>query len=89
MAYSVSLTPAAVRELASLSGPAQRRMIRQLEQLSSEPRREGVKKLQGGAGLYRMHAGKDYVVVYQIDDARREMLIVRVAHRSEAYRNLP
>ena len=36
-----------------------------------------------------MHAGKDYVVVYQIDDARREMLIVRVAHRSEAYRNLP
>ena len=67
----MSLTPAAVRELASLSGPAQRRMIRQLEQLSSEPRREGVKKLQGSAGLYRMHAGKDYVVVYQIDDARR------------------
>ncbi|MEK6716725.1 MAG: type II toxin-antitoxin system RelE/ParE family toxin [candidate division NC10 bacterium] len=39
--------------------------------------------------LRRVHAGHDYVILYTIREVERLILVVRVAHRREAYRHLP
>jgi mRNA interferase RelE/StbE len=63
----------------------QRRVLRELDQLAQDPRGPGSIKLGGTDDLYRRHAGRDYVIVYQIEDD----LVLRVADRKEVYRNLP
>lgn len=89
MTYRVELIPRVVRELEALPQSIQKRIVRYLDQLAQTPRPPGCKKLQGTDDLYRIHAGKDYVIVYQIEDDRVLVLVLRVANRKEVYRNLP
>lgn len=86
--FHVELSPRALGELERLPKHVQGRIIRWLELLAEDPRRDGTVKLSGQGGLYRVHAGKDYVIIYAIADARLLVLVVRVANRKEAYRNL-
>lgn len=58
-----------------------------LRKLASNPRSEQVKKLAGMDELYRVRVG-DYRIVYNIEDDRLVVLVVRIAHRREVYRGL-
>ncbi|HXH08519.1 MAG TPA: type II toxin-antitoxin system RelE/ParE family toxin [Alphaproteobacteria bacterium] len=89
MTYRVELIPRAVRELEALPQPIQKRIVRYLDQLAQTPRPPGCKNLQGTDELYRIHAGRDDVIVYQIEDDRVLVLILRVANRKEVDRNIP
>ena len=88
MAHRVELTPKAAAELEALPRHVQKRIIRWLELLADDPRCEGTKKLEGRGELRRVHAGRDYVVLYTIRRKAACVLVVRIAHRSEAYRGL-
>ena len=89
MSYSVSLTPTADRELADLPQHIQKRILRWLELIGRAPRRKGTTKLKGRDDLRRVHASRDYVVLYRVDDPSKEVLVARIAHRGEVYRRLP
>ena len=88
MQYRVALTSRAEKEFGELPRHVQRRIARWLDLLSADPRREGTKKLEGQGELRRVHASKDYVIIYAVRAAEVVVLIVRVAHRREAYRRL-
>ena len=49
------------------------------------PRRVGVALRHGLEGLWSARRGT-YRVLYRIDDAHREVVVLRVAHRRDAYR---
>lgn len=49
------------------------------------PRRVGVALWDDLEGLWSARRGT-YRVLYRIDDARREVVVLRVAHRRDAYR---
>jgi mRNA interferase RelE/StbE len=85
MTCKVLFEPSAVRELGKLARDVQVRIMARIEALAKEPRPAGVKKLEGMKELYRVRAG-DYRVVYQIQDERLVVLVVRIAHRREVYR---
>jgi mRNA interferase RelE/StbE len=87
--YRVELTPQARRELAALAPAVQRRVARGIDRLAQDPRGPGHIKLEGAEHLYRLHASRDHVIVYQIEDDLVLVLVVRVADRKEVYRNLP
>ena len=89
MAYRVELTPVAAKELSELPRPIQKRIVRWLDLLGKDPRRPGTAKLKGREDLYRVHAGKDYVIIYTIRNDEAIVLVLRVGHRSEAYRRVP
>ncbi len=55
--------------------------------LAEEPRPAGCKKLRGYENLYRLRAG-DWRLIYAIEDDQLVVLIIEVAPRGEAYRNL-
>ena len=86
MRYRVVFIPRAEKELERLPAHVQKRVARWLDLLALDPRREGTKKLQGEGELRRIHASKDYVIVYLVQDKVLLVLIVRVAHRKDVYR---
>ena len=56
------------------------------EGLRDNTRPHGVRALTGEHGLYRVRVG-DYRIVYEIRDNELLILVVRVAHRRDVYRN--
>ena len=83
--YSVSLLPAARRDLRRLSPEVHDRIEATITQLESNPRPLGCRKLVGFQNEWRLRVG-DYRVLYIIDDEQRLVIVARVAHRREAYR---
>ena len=84
MKYEVILKRSAEKELDRLEGNVFHRVARRLEELETNPRPMGVKKLSG-QDAYRIRAG-DYRVLYEIDDSGKMVLVFAVRHRREAYR---
>ena len=85
MAWEVRFKPSALREFQALPGPVQARVGRRFDALSRDPRPQGVQKMEGGEGFYRVRVG-DYRIVYAIDDPARIVFIVKVGHRGDVYR---
>ena len=82
--YDVVLTSSAEKELKKLSSQLITRIVPRLENLASNPRPPGCKKLQGGDREWRIRVG-DYRVVYTIDDAKLLVEVTRIRHRREVY----
>ena len=82
--YDVALTSSAERELEKLSGQLMARIVPRLENLASNPRPSGCKKLRGGDDEWRIRVG-DYRVVYTIDDTELLVEVTRIRNRSEVY----
>ena len=88
MPHSIEWTAPAARELRKLDRPVQRRIAMAVTALGSDPRPAGSKAMVGHpAGVMRIRVS-DYRVVYQIEDDRVLVTVVRVAPRREVYRNL-
>ena len=85
MSYTVELLPSARRELVAFPKDVQRRLANRIDGLREDPRPPGAKQLQGEDRLYRLRVG-DCRVVYSIEGRRLVILVVRVGHRRDVYR---
>ena len=88
-AYELVLTPPAVRAVRTgLPEPVAAAVIEFLTgALTEDPHRVG-KRLRGDlAGIYSARRGT-YRVLYRINDERKEVVVLRIDHRSDAYRPL-
>ena len=85
MTYRVTLAPAAERQLRKFDPPVRRRLQAALELLADNPRPPAATQLVGGSGEWRVRTG-DYRIVYDIEDDRLVILVLRMAHRREVYR---
>jgi mRNA interferase RelE/StbE len=85
--YRIDFKPSAAAALAALSRKDQVRIGRRIDALATDPRPRRSEQLKGRDDLYRIRSG-NYRVLYQIEDDRLTVLIVRIAHRRESYRNL-
>jgi len=84
--YTIEIAPAARRQLKKLDRPIQKRIARCLDGLSRDPRPDGVVKLTDvSPPLYRIREG-NFRIIYAIEEDRLVVLVVRIAHRSDAYR---
>lgn len=85
MGYRVVLLRSAARELTDLPIPIRRRVPRAIDGLTAEPRPLGAKLLVGADGIWRVRVG-DYRILYRINDDLVEVLVIRIRHRRDAYR---
>jgi mRNA interferase RelE/StbE len=83
--YQVLFRPSVDRQLRKLPVEVQRRVVRGVAALAFDPRPSGVVKLSGEENLWRIRIG-DYRIVYEIHDDRLIVLVLRVVHRKEVYR---
>ena len=67
--------------------PLAKKLAHAFRILEQDPRKHpNVKALSGVmAGHFRFRAG-DYLIVYFVDEAAKAVHVIRIAHRSEAYR---
>lgn len=83
--YKLLIRKSAAREIAALSGKAdRRRIVKRIEALANDPRPPGCQKLSGH-NRYRIRQGP-YRILYEIRDRELVITVVRVAHRRHAYR---
>ncbi|MEP7343569.1 MAG: type II toxin-antitoxin system RelE/ParE family toxin [Acidobacteriota bacterium] len=82
--YEIVFTRSARKELEALDAVLVRRIFSKIERLATNPRPSGSTKLVGEEYLWRIRIG-DYRVIYSIDDPGREVNIIVVRHRREAY----
>ena len=75
------------RDCGKIPAKDMRRIIERIRELEEQPLRPGVdmKNLRNyEVADYRLRVGK-YRVLFNIDDERREVLLLRVLHRSKLY----
>lgn len=86
MSYEVIFHPGALKEFDKLPKTVQQRLGEVIDTLQQEPRPSGAVKLTG-IDAYRLRVGS-YRIAYGIRDERLIVLIVKVAHRSNIYRDI-
>lgn len=85
MNYQVVLNKTTKRDLHHLDEVWQRQIVKHLQTLVATPRPAGVTKLRGTENQWRIRVG-DYRIIYEIDDDKRVVTILRIGHRREVYR---
>ena len=82
--FRVNITSRAERELKRLDRPVKNRIVSEISALASDPRPPGCLKVRSEEGVWRIRVG-DWRVGYQVDDKASEILVVKIAHRSDFY----
>ncbi|MGP6173279.1 type II toxin-antitoxin system RelE family toxin [Corynebacterium sp. A21] len=84
---SITYKPSAAKALRKLDRQYQQAIITAIDALAHEPRPDGVKKLQGGDGEYRIRVGA-HRVAYEVNDEELIILVLHLGHREAVYRAL-
>jgi len=88
VAYTIKLVDKAQRQVEELPEHIRKRVARWMGLLAEDPYRRPSCQLEGYPELRRVHASKDYVIVYSVLAKEVVVLVIRVAHRREVYRRL-
>jgi mRNA interferase RelE/StbE len=83
--YKLLIKPSAAKEIESAPKKDRLRIIKRIQELSSDPRPPGCEKLSGHDDKYRVRQGT-YRIVYSVSDASLVVCVVKVGHRKEVYR---
>ena len=84
MSYSIRIKASAAKALKRVQPADRRRLVAAIDRLAREPHAGSVLKGEF-AGLRRIRVGT-YRIIYEARDKELVILVVRVAHRREAYR---
>jgi mRNA interferase RelE/StbE len=82
--YRILIKPSAVNEIEGLPRKDRGRIVEKILRLADEPRPPGCEKLSGRE-QYRLRQGS-YRILYSIEDADVIVVVVKIAHRRDAYR---
>lgn len=82
--YRIEFAKSAEKDLRKIDRSMIPRLLAEIESLETNPRPDGVRKLVGSERTYRIRIGQ-YRVVYEIEDDRLILFVVRIAHRKDAY----
>jgi mRNA interferase RelE/StbE len=83
--HEVLLGPAAEKDLDRLPKTLFARIIKELNRLAENPRPGGSRKIVGSISDWRVRVG-DYRIIYEISEDKKEVRVMRIKHRREAYR---
>lgn len=87
MIYQIELAPVAERQLRRLDAVARARIGTRIRSLAEAPHPHGAKQLSARESLWRIRVGS-YRIVYQIQENRLIVLVLRIGHRRDIYRQL-
>jgi mRNA interferase RelE/StbE len=84
--YKVSIKNSALKEIQQIPKAFRVKIIEAIDSLAVNPRPNGVKKLESFRNSYRVRVGQ-YRIVYEIEDDKLIVEVVKVGNRKEVYRN--
>jgi mRNA interferase RelE/StbE len=84
LSYEVEIKKSAGKALDDIPKGEQDRILESIVALKGDPRPPGCKKLSGREG-WRIRS-QNYRIIYEIDDARKHILVLVIGHRRDVYR---
>jgi len=85
MTYRIVTPKTVQKQLDALPDKVFGRVADKIQQLAENPRPDGVSKLKSTDKEYRIRIG-DYRVRYEIDDAKKLVILLQCKHRKDSYR---
>ncbi len=83
--YSLAFKKSVAKDLRNIPRKDVKRILKCIERLREDPGAEGCIKLSG-QDRYRVRQGVNRII-YEIQDARLIILVVKIAHRGVVYKN--
>lgn len=87
MQYLIEFRPSVVKNLKRLPKHDLIRIKNRIESLTENPKGIHASKLKGNNPFYRVRSGK-YRIIYQINNDKLVILVVKVGHRKDVYKYL-
>ncbi|TAN43519.1 MAG: type II toxin-antitoxin system RelE/ParE family toxin [Nitrospirae bacterium] len=87
MPFELHIERHAEKDLNKLEKSLFIQIVQKIKELASNPHPQGSKKITGSQNDWRLCVG-DYRILYEIDNKEKMIIIMRVKHRREAYRDL-
>jgi mRNA interferase RelE/StbE len=82
VAFTVLLHPKAAKELEKIENATRTRIVERLRDLKDNPERVG--KALRHSNFWSLRVG-DYRTIYEIDRARRQVVVLFIGHRKKVY----
>lgn len=84
MEYTVKIIPKAEKEFLKLAKTERNKIRKKILSLAENPKPFGSQKLKE-TDYFRIRVG-DYRIIYSVDDNRKEVKVLSIAHRRDVYR---
>jgi mRNA interferase RelE/StbE len=85
--YRIEFGSAAQRSFAKLDPHIRERIAPHIDALATDPRPAKAKRLVASEELYRIRVGA-YRIVYTVEDDVLVVLVIKIGHRRDVYREL-
>ena len=86
MKYRIEVKRSAAKALKKIPKPHRRRIAEKIDSLAEDLPNPETTKMKGENPFHRIRVG-DYRIIYEIQDEVLVILIVKVGHRKDIYRN--
>lgn len=84
--YNLSYKKSVEKDLRKLTNIVRIAIVAKIQTLANNPQPNGSVKLRGSNNLYRIRH-TDYRIIYRIESGELVVLVIKVAHRKEVYRD--
>ncbi|HWZ65321.1 MAG TPA: type II toxin-antitoxin system RelE/ParE family toxin [Patescibacteria group bacterium] len=85
--YKIQYKKSVEKDLRKLPAIQLKPIVTKISILSTNPRPNGSVKLRGTSDLFRIRHS-DYRIIYQIRDEKLIILVIKVGHRREIYKDV-
>ena len=87
MTYSIEFRPVVLKSLKRFPKKDLVRIKKKVEELSQDLPAPNITKMKGNNSFHKIRTG-DYRIIYEIHESRVIILIVKIGHRKDVYKNL-
>jgi mRNA interferase RelE/StbE len=84
--YRIEISSTAEKALKKIPKKDLMKIVESIQILAINPFPEGCRKLTGEEGTYRIRQG-NYRIIYEVEGKKLKVLILKVGHRKDIYRN--
>lgn len=85
--YKILYKKSVDKDLRKLSSPIRVQIVKKIQLLAVNPMPKGITKLRGSTDLYRLRHS-DYRIIYRINGKELIILIIKVGHRKDVYKDI-
>jgi mRNA interferase RelE/StbE len=86
--YRIEIKKSAAKELKKIPRPDQKRISIAIDNLAENLPNPDTTKMKGNNPFHKIRVG-DYRIIYEIQSNILLILIIKIGHRKDIYRNLP
>ncbi len=87
MKYRIKVKRSAAKALKKIPKPDRKRISEKIDSLAEKLPNPDITKMKGNNPFHKVRIG-DYRIIYEIQDDVLLILIVKIGHRKDIYRNL-